>query len=62
MARFPMLRVAHELIPPTFHDAVRDLLNRYKGLLEGQLGRMDGTPHRITLKQGAEPMMSPVQN
>lgn len=35
----PMPRVAYELIPPALHGEVRELLARYKGLQNGQLGR-----------------------
>lgn len=54
----PMPKVAWNVIPQALHTAVRDLLERYKGLWDGQLGRMDITPHRITLKEGAKPVRS----
>ena len=54
----PMPKVAWHLIPSTLHSAVRDLLDRYKGLWDGQLGRLDVTPHRITLTEGARPIRS----
>lgn len=53
-----MPKVAYDLIPPELHQAVRELLNRYKDLWNGQLGRIDVTPHRITLKEGAKPIRS----
>lgn len=34
----PMPIVAFELIPPALHDAAWDLMHRYKGLWDGQLG------------------------
>lgn len=54
----PIPRVAYELIPPELHGAVRDLMARYAGLWDGQLGRLDITPHRITLTPGARPIRS----
>lgn len=51
-------RVAYELIPPELHEAVRDLVGRYQGLWDGTLGRMDITPHRITLAPGSRPVRS----
>lgn len=54
----PMPKVAWNVIPQALHTAVRDLLERYKGLWDGHLGRMDITPHRITLKEGAKPVRS----
>lgn len=54
----PTPRVAYELIPPSLHGAVRDLLERYQGLWSGQLGQIDVTPHRINLQPGARPIRS----
>lgn len=54
----PMPQVDYELIPTVLHGAVREILARYKGLWDGQLGRIDITPHRITLKKGARPIRS----
>lgn len=52
----PTPRVAFELISPALHDAVRDLMDQYKGLWDGQLRQIEITPQRITLTDGAKPM------
>jgi len=54
----PCPRVAYELIPPDLHPAVRQLMDRYKHLWSGQLGRIDVTPHRIALHPGTRPIRS----
>eukprot|EP00170_Pyropia_yezoensis_P005150 contig_21047_g5164 len=54
----PMPTVAYDLVPKSLHGAVRTLLYQNKGLWGGQLGRMDITPHRITLTDGTKPVRS----
>jgi len=54
----PCPRVAYELIPPDLHPAVRQLMDRYKHVWSGQLGRIDVTPHRIALHLGTRPITS----
>jgi len=54
----PSPRVAYELIPPDLHLAVQLLIDRYKSLWGGQLGKIDVTPHRIALHPGTRPIRS----
>lgn len=48
--------VAYDLIPKVLDGAVRALVEEYKDLWGGQLGKLDITPHRIQLKEGARPL------
>jgi len=44
-----------EGVPGTLRGAVDDLLEKYKALWAGQLGKVDVTPHRIEMTPGARP-------
>ena len=45
-----------EGVPGTLREAVHDLLEEYKALWAGQLGKVDVIPHRIEVTSGARPL------
>jgi len=52
---WPKPEVHWEGVPGTLRGAVDDLLEEYKALWAGQLGKVDVTPHRIEVTPGARP-------
>jgi len=51
----PKPEVHWEGVPGTLRGVVDDLLEKYKALWAGQLGKVDVTPHRMEPTPGARP-------
>jgi len=52
---YPKPEVHWEGVPDALRGDVDDLLEEYRTLWAGQLGRVDVTPHRIEVPSGARP-------
>ena len=52
---YPKPEVHWEGVPDALRDGVDDLLEEYRAIWAGQLGKVDITPHRIEVTPGARP-------